>query len=178
MHESINKQPPRSKDTEVFGKMLTLLPQICQNAVEIESHTDKYVKTKREDTDLKEMHILLGVFSDENNIIPVQLEIKEFKNNANKDHKLYLTVTLHTKEAGISLRDSNASFEKETHVRSTPASIYSISDIIANVKDNSGDLLKYFPDSMLSSEQIDIKNDAIDKETKKYKKCVKNIRSI
>ena len=81
-----------------------------------------------------------------------------------------MTVTLHKKEAGISPRDNDTSFDKETRVRSTPASVYSISDFIANVNDNTGDLIKYFPDSMLTAEQIEVKNKVLGKDSARIEK--------
>ena len=51
--------------------MLTVLPEICESAVEIEAHTDRYVDTARADGNLKEMHILVGAFMDGDDCVPV-----------------------------------------------------------------------------------------------------------
>ena len=59
--ESVHKQAERGSSAEDFGKMLTVLQEVCAGAVEIESHTDKYDGTKRMDPNIKEVHVLLGV---------------------------------------------------------------------------------------------------------------------
>ena len=118
--ESVHKQAERGSSAEDFGKMLTVLPEVCAGAVEIESHTDKYDGTKRMDPNIKEVHVLLGAFADGDYVIPVQLEIKEYKPGAGLDNKLYMTVTLKKAEAGILLRAPiNAS--AQSGIRNTPA---------------------------------------------------------
>ena len=165
VRESINKQAARGGGAESFGKMLTLLPEICENAVEIEAHTDKYIDTKRMDPNLKETHVLLAAFADGPMVIPVQLEIKEYKPETRMDNKLYVTVTVKN-EAGISSR-VNAASRASTGTHNTPASEISVADLIADVKDDTGDLVKYMPDSMLNPEQLQAKNKAIQREQSK-----------
>ena len=80
--------------------MLTVLPEICKGAAEIESHPDKYTDTKRMDVNLKEVHVLLGALSDGDVLLPVQLEIKEYKQVGREKNKLYLTVTLKKRKQG------------------------------------------------------------------------------
>lgn len=98
--ESVHKQAERGSSAEDFGKMLTVLPEVCAGAVEIESHTDKYDGTKRMDPNIKEVHVLLGAFADGDYVIPVQMEIKEYKPGAGLDNKLYMTVTLKKQKQG------------------------------------------------------------------------------
>lgn len=166
MHESINKQANRGSGAEEFGKMLTVLPQICENAVEIEAHMDKYAATKRMDSNLKEIHVLLSAFRDGDTITPVQLEIKEYQQEKGQKDKLYLTVTLKETEAGISLR-APADTYAQPSIHSTPASTINLADLIANVKDDTGDLVKYLPDEMLNQEQMEAKAAALEREAER-----------
>ena len=153
LKESVNKQTKRGGGGGAvsFGKMLTLLPEICEAAVEIEAHTDRYVETARADGNLKEMHVLVGAFMDGDNCVPVQLEIKEYLAEAGLTNKLYVTVTMKN-EAGVTPRISNAEMASE-NARSRPASVISLADLIENVKDDTGSLVKYLPDQMLTEEQ-------------------------
>ncbi len=167
VRESINKQAVRGGGAEDFGKMLTVLPEVCEGAVEIEAHTDKYAGTKRMDPNIKAVHVLLGAFSDGEAVIPVQLEIKEYKPETKIDNKLYVTVTVKN-EAGISSRTDAASWAS-TNTRNTPASSLSIAEILGGVKDESGDLVKYFPDSMLNDSQMQAKKGAVQKEAARLK---------
>ena len=159
LKESVNKQTKRSGNAESFGKMLTVLPEICENAVEVEAHTDRYVDTAREDKRLKEMHVLVGAFMDGNDCIPVQLEVKEYFPETGMPNKLYVTVTM-KKEAGVTPRGSTAS-SASVSIRSRPASIISLTDLIANVKDDTGSLVKYLPDQMLTEDQRSAKEKAL-----------------
>ena len=51
-----------------------------------------------------------------------------------------------------------------------PTSTISISDLVGIVNPSEGDFLKYFPDSMLDSEQIEGKNKALAKDAEKIEK--------
>ena len=135
-NESKHKQKERGGTAEDFGKMLTALPQIIEGAVEIETQTDRYRGTVKQDDRLKEMHVLLGALRDGTDVIPVQLEIKEYLPESRQANKLYVSVTLTTKEAGIMPR-LHAS-QNETLSVGTPASDIRISDILKIVNDPNG----------------------------------------
>ena len=165
LSESISKQPRNRSGAEEFGMMLTVLPQICRDAVEIEAHTDKYVETKRADNRLKEMHVFLGAFTDGEYTIPVQMEIKEYKPGTGMENKLYMTVTLKRTEAGIKPRGYTANASVSNH--GTPASTINVADLIANVKDDTGNLVKYLPDEMLNEEQKQAKAEALARDAKR-----------
>lgn len=165
LKESVNKQAKRGGGAETFGKMLTVLPQICESAAEIEAHTDRYAQTARADSRLKEMHVLLGAFWDGNGYVPVQMEVKEYKADSGIDNKLYVTVTIKN-EAGVTPRGSTASADSVS-IRSRPASIISIADLIANVNDETGGLVKYIPDQMLNSNQLAAKQKALAEDSER-----------
>ena len=169
LNESKNKQIERGGTAEDFGKMLTVLPQIIDGAVEIKADTDRYAGTRRADPQLKEMHVLLGAFRDGADIIPVQLEIKEYLPGTRQANKLYVSVTLTTKEAGITPRRADSS-EMNPHILGTPASNIKISDVLKNVNDPNGKLVKYFPDSMLNEEQYAAKNTALENDRSRVEK--------
>ena len=160
LKESINKQHTMYGD---FVKMLSVFPDVISNAVGIETHTDKYKGTIREDTSLKQMYVLASALSDEKGIIPVKLEVKEFNDKANK---LYLSVVLTKKES----RYPHGNLGQNQLNTAPPTSTISISDLVSIVNPSEGDFLKYFPDSMLDSEQIEGKNKALSKDAEKIEK--------
>ncbi len=160
LKESMNKQHTMYGD---FVKMLSVFSDVIKNAVGVETHEDKYVGTTREDASLKQMYVLASALSDETGIIPVKLEVKEFNDKANK---LYLSVVLTKKES----RYPHGNLEQSPLNTATPASTISIADLVGIVNPSEGDFLKYFPDSMLDSEQIESKNKALAKEAEKVEK--------
>lgn len=160
LKESINKQHSRYGD---FIKMLSVFSDVVENAVGVETHEDKYIGTTREDASLKQMYVLASALSDDTGIIPVKLEVKEFNDKANK---LYLSVVLTKKES----RYPHGNLEQSPLNTATPASAISIADLVGIVNPSEGDFLKYFPDSMLDSEQIDGKNKALAKDAVKVEK--------
>lgn len=165
-NESVQKQSERHENMVDFGKMLTVLPEICSGAVEVEAHTDKYTGTKRADANLKELHVLLGAFAENGHVVPVQLEIKEYKKTAKKDHKLYVTVTVNNKKAGIETLATHG-VSTTASKSATPASEISVADIVKNVNPQNGDLLRYLPDDMLTQAQIESKQAAQTKENRR-----------
>lgn len=87
---SLNYQTEYGGAYVSFAKALVNLDEILQNAVLIERHTDKYKGTIRESENLENVSVLLGMFWDGNELMPVQMEIK--KTTDSGDH-LYVTVT-------------------------------------------------------------------------------------
>lgn len=71
--------------------MLTCFEDIIKNAELIEIHKDRYVNIPRENTNLKKIYVLISAFKDNEEIIPVKLEIKELQGI---DNVLYVTITL------------------------------------------------------------------------------------
>ena len=65
--------------------------------------------------------------------------------------KLYVTVTMKN-EAGITSRAVMSQMDSADN-RDTPASEIREADWISEVKDITGDLVKYFPDALLNEEQ-------------------------
>ena len=155
---SMHKQNERNPDFKDFAKMLTVFDSVVENAVPIESHTDKYKGTKRENPNLKQSYVLLSAFKSGEDIVPVELNIKEFK--IGTKNKLYMSVTLKKIRADILAALPNNSSEN-----ATPSTLnISIAEIIKNVNPSDGDFLRYVPDEMLNEEQIKSKREAEEKE--------------
>ena len=72
-----------------------------------EARVNKYVETKRADSSLVRVYVLMSAFRGGASIVPVQFEVKEFRD---KENKLYVAVTLKKTEAV----DFNADPSNET----------------------------------------------------------------
>ncbi len=155
-NESVQKQ---HKEYATFAKMLTVFDDVVKNAIGIEVHKDKYAGTRRATPDLENVYVLAGAFYDGTELVPVQLEVKEFKN---QDNKLYLSVCLKNKmEAGRLAEDADKVGLTSAAPTTSNISIYKI---LQNVNPEYGDFLKYFPDDMLSEAQPRAKNNALFEE--------------
>ena len=147
-----------------LAKALTCLPTIVEKAELIETHTEKKRGTKKENPDLKQVYVLLGAMKDGESIIPIQMEVKEFK-NANGG--LYMTVAMtKIKESDVVKKLQAGESAAATSLLSD--SSISIQDILRNVKAEDGRFLKYAPDAFLNDEQKAAKRRAIQRQTEEY----------
>lgn len=155
--KSANEQLIRKNNAKNFLYMVNDFRNIVSNAVPIEIHSDR-IKGGA----LKNTRVLAGAFWNGENVVPVEITIKEYK-QPNIEPKLYMAVTIN-KEGDTVIAGSP--FQGPPTI--APPSTISLSDLVKCVNSNNKDFLKYFPDSMLSSEQIEYKKTALEKERIKY----------
>ena len=74
-----------------YVKTMSCFNEIVDNAIPIEVHTEKKTGTRKENPDLKQVYVLASAYKDGENIVPVELEVKEFKQ---RENSLYMTVVL------------------------------------------------------------------------------------
>lgn len=122
-----------------FAKMLSCFDSVVENAELVEVHKDKYVGTRRENTNLENMYVLVSAFRDGTDIVPVKLEIKELNGI---DNVLYVTVAAQKiKEAEIV-----GQFMPAVPGGSSPhstSSTVSLAKLLPKIKDET--LKKYIP---------------------------------
>ena len=112
--------------------------------------------------------MLISAFSDNSNVVPVQLEVKNFENQPNG---LYLNVILSKIKKSAIVTESLLGSTTD----STPLiadSIISLSQLFANVNPSDKRFLKYVPDNFLSTEQIEAKREAQKSDYKNYNRYV------
>lgn len=138
-----------------FAEMLNNFDSVIKNAVLIERHSDRYEGGKRYDPDLKQVYVLVSGFEDEEGIVPVKLEVKEFDK---KENNLYVTITMPTiKKARI----EETEMKNTPHVSSQAFYTYKLADLLHSVKNDpySESLGKYIPKQFLidakSSSNVD-----------------------
>lgn len=155
--KSVSEQLIRKNNAENFLYMVNDFRNIVSNAVPIEIHSDR-IKNGA----LKSTRVLAGAFWNGENVVPVEITIKEYQ-QADAEPKLYMAVTIN-KEGDTVITGSPSQGPPII----APPSTISLSDLVKGVNSNNKDFLKYFPDSMLSNEQIEYKNTALEKERIKY----------
>lgn len=155
--KSVSEQLIRKNNAENFLYMVNDFRNIVSNAVPIEIHSDR-IKNGA----LKSTRVLAGAFWNGENVVPVEITIKEYQ-QADAEPKLYMAVTIN-KEGDTVITGSPSQGPPII----APPSTISLSDLVKGVNSNNKDFLKYFPDSMLSSEQIGYKKTALEKERIKY----------
>ncbi len=162
--ESLSAQSVRNKSMADFAKMLSVMDSVVENAIPVESHTDKYVGAKYKDSTLNRVYVFLSALQDDSGITPVQLEVKEF--NDAKSRTLYLAVTMDKIKAEVSGADQ-LSAHKAVSVQAPRSATFSIPEIISKINPSDGAFLKYIPDSMLSDAQKAAKQSALEAQQKK-----------
>ena len=148
--ESFNKQ---RHQYEKFAKMFSCFDEIIENSIGIEVHKRENYK---EDPTLANMYVLVSAFKEGDDIVPVKLEIKEFKD---KENALYVAIALESiKNDGV----SEVRGAKSVAQISRPSNI-SIADFFEKINPSDKSFLKYIPDGFLNEEQKAAKRDAIRK---------------
>ena len=170
LNESVHKQGDISTDFYDFAKMLYVFDEVVENAVPIEVHTDKYVGTARENVNLKYDYVLLSAFRDESYIIPVEMHIKEFKEDVKDLNKLYVSITLGKIKIEDEVKVHLPDLSKDNQTNNTrSSSTISIPYLISKINPEYGNFYKYLPASMLTEEQNRSKKTAVDDENYRLK---------
>lgn len=146
-----------------YAEMLTCLDKLVENAELIEVH-----KNYKSNEKLKKTYVLISAFSDKSNVVPVQLEVKNFENQPNG---LYLNVVLSKiKESAVMTESLLGSTTDSTPL--VADSDISLSQLFSNVNPSDKRFLKYVPDNFLSTEQIEAKREAQKSDYKNYNRYV------
>lgn len=150
LHESVSKKIT----PEVMAKLMPVLKTAVENAIGVESHTNRYFY----DTDIVRFDNLVGGYVEGEEFIPVRFGLKHRRNG---EALLYVIID----QQKVPLNKTKAEVVRIAGTQSVqpevPRSAFrvSIADIVPFV--NSGDLLRYLPDDMLTENQKQIKWDAI-----------------
>ena len=160
---SLNHQREYGGSYTDYAEMLTCLEKLVENAELIEVH-----KNYKSNLGLKKTYMLISAFSDNSNVVPVQLEVKNFENQPNG---LYLNVILSKiKESAVMTESLLGSTTDSTPLVADSA--ISLSQLFSNVNPSDKRFLKYVPDNFLSTEQIEAKREAQKSDYKNYNRYV------
>lgn len=156
-----NQKRKNGKDSVTeYYKLVSCLEETIKNAVPVYVGSDRYLGTYRGSYDIKNVYVLTSAYKDENAIVPVMFMVKEY---INQDNNLYLAIT------AKKIEDTHLRSNAENNSEETPnvsSDEISITDLISNIKQ--GWFLKYFPNEMLSNEQVVEKVKAQKEEYDKY----------
>lgn len=164
--KSIQSQKEYGGSNADFASVATNLDMLLDNAVLIETHTDKGKGTPKENARLKQVYVFMSALNKNNSIIPVQFEIMEYIDNNNR---LYLAVAM-TKINEADVVGNTARINERTNL--LPTSNISIVNIFKKINPQDKNFLKYIPDEFLNTEQKEAKASALDIEAEKYGKKV------
>lgn len=160
---SLNHQREYGGSYTDYAEMLTCLEKLIENAELIEVH-----KNYKSNGGLKKTYVLISAFGDKSNVVPVQLEVKNFENQPNG---LYLNVILSKiKESAVIMESFLGSTTDSTPLVADSA--ISLSQLFANVNPSDKRFLKYVPDNFLSTEQIEAKREAQKSDYKNHNRYV------
>jgi len=127
LSKEVNKKADKQKNYDIYVQRLSCFSEVISNACGIEIHNRNDEGYKPDHT-LKNVFVLASAFDNGNSIIPVKLEVKEFWDKANR---LYIAVSLEgiEKDRVVGMGVPNS----RSHVRTSPVSNISISEIFANI---------------------------------------------
>ena len=163
--ESYSKQ---KRYYESFAKMFSVFDDVIQKAVLIEVHNRK---NHGADPTLKNVYVLASAYKDGENIVPIKLEIKEFRD---KPASLYVTIALEKiKKAEVSKQGDTENGVTQNFLSAN----ISISHLFQKINPSEKSFLKYLPDGFLSSEQKSAKDKAIEEDRKKDEEAKQKFRS-
>lgn len=164
LHESLVKQKSS------LGNIAALLPvfkQTYENAVPVLVQGDRYLYAVNQDTNVEAFAYLLGAFTYNDAVVPVQFELKKL---AGDENRIYVVATIKD-DALITAPEAKGSLSTATtssfsddgiitappanHANSTatPSSIISIEDVVQNVNTEETAILANLPSYMLTEEQ-------------------------
>ena len=132
-----------------LAKMLPILKETVENAVGVESHSNRYFY----DNTTESFDVLFGGYVDGDYFVPVRFGLKHIKGG-----KTVLYVMIDQQKIKAELLKTTTQQDAGSAV-SRSAFTYNLPQIVSLV--NSKDLLRYLPDGMLSSEQKIIKRAGI-----------------
>ena len=148
--ESYGKQ---KRNYENFAKMFSVFDEVIEKAVGIEVH-NRNNEGYKTDVTLNNVYVLISAFEDGEWIVPVKLEVKEFKD---KQNTLYVAISL---EAIKKTEVSKQGTTENSVAQNSRSVTISIPHIFIKINPKDINFLKYIPNEFLSKEQIDAKNNA------------------
>ena len=143
MDESTKTQ---KRNYESFAKMFTCFDDVIENAIGIEVH-NRNEQGYKVDPTLNNVYVLTSAFEDGDNIIPVKLEIKEFKDKGNT---LYVAIALNSIKKG---EIATVGASKTDVAQTAPSPTIRLADLFAKINPKDTSFLKYVPKQFLESKQ-------------------------
>ena len=134
--------------------MFSVFDEVIENAIGIEVH-NRNDEGYKPDVTLNNVYVLMSAFEDGDSIIPVKLEVKEFKD---KQNTLYIAISLEAIKKTEVLKQGNT--EKGVTQNSYSVTI-SICDLFSKINPKDINFLKYIPNNFLNTKQLAAKNKAI-----------------
>lgn len=163
LEKSLHHQLEYGGTYQDYVKAMSCFTDIVKNAIPIEVHPEKKVGTARENPDLLRTYVLVSAFKDGKTVVPVQLEVKEFRQ---RGKSLYMTVML--TKIDLEVMDTGVPGETGNVPHLFSRSTISLRQLFENVNVKDGRFLKYVPDGFLNEKQKEAKQVAFQKQKEEY----------
>lgn len=163
LEKSLHHQLEYGGTYQDYAKAMSCFTDIVENAIPIEVHPEKKTGTARANPDLKQTYVLVSAYKDVKSVVPVQLEIKEFRQ---RGKSLYMTVVL--TKIDLEVVDTGVPDNVGNVPHLVSRSIISLRQIFENVNEKDARLLKYVPDGFLNEQQKAAKQSALQKQAEEY----------
>ena len=135
-----------------FAKMFSVFDSVIDSAVGVEIHNRLDYKP---DPTLENVFVLMSAYRDGEYLIPVKLEVKQFKD---KQNTLYVAISLEK----IKMTEVSGQGNTENGVTQSPRSVnISIAQIFGKINPSDKNFLKYIPDGFLDDKQKAAKQEAL-----------------
>ena len=145
--------------------MMSVFDDIVRSAIGIEAHRNRY-EVKGEQVEAT--YVFSSAFRTEETVVPVLLEVREFKDDTKST--LRVAVTLHEIEKSR-IVGHNTELISENSPYPLPAFNINIAKLFEDVNSADGRILKYIPDGFLNDEQTASKRAALRESAKEdYKR--------
>ena len=169
LHESIRQMTKRHSDLANLGRALSVIDDICLNAVKIEVEPYRHLQPKT-GNGFKQMHQYLSAFHDMEYIYPVKITIREAEGNQSDRFYMVITVGIIEIENKIKEALTNTRVHPETgeslHAGGASFKI-NIPQFISAFNNEEGIILKNLPDGLLNNEQKQIKQKVLKADAQK-----------
>lgn len=163
LEKSLHHQLEYGGTYQDYVKAMSCFTDIVMNAVPIEVHPEKKAGTVRVNPDLMQTYVLVSAYKDGKSVIPVQLEVKEFRQ---RGKSLYMTVVL--TKIDLEVVDTGVPDNAGDVPHLFSRSIISLRQIFENVNEKDARFLKYVPDGFLNEQQKAAKEKALQKQREEY----------
>ncbi len=158
LKESIGQMTKRNANLVNLAKLLTVVDDVCLNALKIE--VEKYRHNNYKRIYVKQVSHLISAFCDKDSVYPVKITIEELDNKTNQFYLIIsvgeISITNIKKEA-LTNTDMHSIKEESPSDGVTSFVNINISDFIKYFNRKEGIIIKNLPDGLLNQEQIEIK---------------------
>lgn len=173
LNESIRQMTKRHANLINLGKLLSVVDEVCGNAVKIEVEQYRHKKSMTANH-VKQVHQYVSAFHDMANIYPVKITIHETEKK--QRNRFYMVITVGEIEFTNKIKEAftntgvHSDHSEESLSAGNASSTIMLTEFISNFNKDEGIIIKNLPDGLLSEEQQVIKQKVLETDAQKEAK--------